>query len=155
MLKQADIFKSIIVLLNQLNLKIYTDEVIENYKAPCLFLKLIKTYMPQSKNTNSNNLTIVITYMPNKYVSQQIQFLELQDKINDLFKHGIYINKDAKDKRYLHINNITYDVIGEDNDILQATIDIDYIDTMDYDKDFDYEINEKYYLMENIKTKIN
>lgn len=150
MLKQTDIFKSVISKLNTLKLTIYTDEVAENYKTPCLFVKLIKVFSAQTKNVNSNNLTIIVTYMFSKYESQQIQKLNFEDNIIDLFGHGLQIND-----RFLHTDNISYDMIGEDNDILQATIDITYIDSNDYDNNYDYDNNTEYELANKVNVKMD
>lgn len=141
MLKQMDILKAVIALLKTkypaTTTKYYTDEIVEGFKQPCFFVKLIKSRNTETKNVNSNALSIILTYFADESTNKQLSYLAYEDDINDLFGKGIPV-----DGRYLHIQTIAAARIGENQDILQVTITTNYLDSTGYDGDAGYDLME-------------
>jgi len=136
MLKQKEIWGAVLALLKtKYACKIYTDEIVKGFEQPCFFAKLIKTKNTETKNVNSNNLAIILTYYADPSVNKQLAFLDMVDVINELFGIGFQVAD-----RYLHIKNIQTERIGEEQDILQVTIRIDYLDSTGYDPNAGYDI---------------
>lgn len=135
MLTQTEILTAVIALLKtKFKCTIYTDEVVEGFSQPCFFVKLVKTRNTENRNTNSNKLSIILTYFADKASNKQLQFLSVGDTLTALFGLGF---KTAS--RFLKIDTIQSLQIGEEQDILQTTITIDYIDTNDYDYNSGYD----------------
>jgi len=146
MLKQKAILKAVISLLKiqYEATKFYTDEIIEGYKQPCFFVKMIKQRSTETKNTNSNSLSIALTYFADTAANKQLAFLDVEDTVGELFGNGF--NAGA---RYLHVKSIAAERIGENRDILQMIIDTDYFDSTGYDGDAGYDLMQE--LNVNIK----
>lgn len=107
------------------NYKIYTDEIVEGFKQPCFFIKLVRRTDPQTVNFNSNALAVIITFFASPSANKEIAYLDMTDDLNLLFGNGF-----KADDRHLKVKNITADRIGENQDILQVTINIDYFDEL-------------------------
>jgi len=120
-------------------IKVYTDEIVKGYKQPCFFVKLIKLRSTETKNTDSNSISIVLTYHADAATNKQIFFLNTGDAIEELFGKGIKVGT-----RYLHVKTIAAERIGENRDILQVSIDLDYLDSTGYNG------NSGYDLMQNL-----
>lgn len=103
--------------------KIYTDEIVEGFKQPCFFVKLVKRTDPQTVNFNSNSLSIIITFFASSATNKEIAYMDMTDDLNLLFGNGF-----NADDRFLKVKNFTADRIGENQDILQVTINVDYFD---------------------------
>lgn len=144
MLRQTEILKAVVVLIkSKYPYKVYPEEVKENFRQPCFFVKFIKRTDTQTKNFNSNSLTLVITYFTLTQKGREVEFMEVTDEIAALFGTGFYAGK-----RYLHVDSISSEKIGEKLDILQISIDLPYLDTTGYDPDAGYDklqtVNIKY-----------
>lgn len=139
MLKQIDILKAVIALLKTKcpaeTTSYYTDEIVNGFKQPCFFIKLVKSTNSETKNINNNSLSIILTYFADPKTNKQLAFLDMEDSINELFRNGFFASS-----RYLHIKSISSDRIGEDSDILQLTISISYFDSNGYDGSAGYEM---------------
>lgn len=120
-------------------IKVYTDEIVKGYKQPCFFVKLIKLRSTETKNTDSNSISIVLTYHADAATNKQIFFLNTGDTIEELFGKGIKVGT-----RYLHVKTIAAERIGENRDILQVSIDLDYLESTGYNG------NSGYDLMQNL-----
>jgi hypothetical protein len=119
MLRRTEIITAVTAILkNKFSYKIYSDEVIEGFKPPCFFFKLIKRTDSQTTNFNDNQLSIIITYFSSPEKNKEIEYMNMIDDLNQLFDIGFRAGK-----RYLHI--------GEKQDILQITISIEYFDNTD------------------------
>lgn len=152
MLKKADIFKSIVTLLKNKykGITIYSNEVVEGFKQPCFFIKFLSNNSTETRNLNSNRLTIIITYFPSNEGNKQLAFLTCEDTLKELFKIGFYVGE-----RYLHVTSVDNEMIGEEQDILQVMINVNYLDTNDYDCNYDYGKQKPYDIMQELHTKIN
>lgn len=148
MLKQKDILKAVVSLLKTkyADINVYTDEIVKGYKQPCFFAKLIKQRSAETKNTNSNSLSIVLTYLADTAANKQLAFLDVEDTVGELFGNGF-----TAGTRYLHIKSIAAERIGENQDILQLTIDTDYLDSTGYDGDAGYDLIQEL----NMDTIVN
>lgn len=124
-LRQIDVIKAIAgKIKKEFNCTVYSDEVKKDFEMPCFFIKFINTYSPQTINFSENKSAVILTYFPVADSTEE-DYFDVIDRIKDLFPLGIKVND-----RYLHIDNINDTRIGEDQDILQLTIDIPYIEGM-------------------------
>lgn len=139
MVKQTEILKAVISLLKTVPefsaINVYTDEIVKGYKQPCFFVKLIKQRSAETKNTNNNSLSIVLTYFADAAANKQIVFLNTGDAIEDLFGNGFKVGL-----RYLHVKFIAAERIGENQDILQVSLSLDYLDSTGYNGNAGYDL---------------
>lgn len=141
MLRQTAVIKAVTGLIKtKYSYKIYTNEILEGFSQPCFFIKLIKRVDGETINFNSNSLSIIITYFASSEANKEIEYLNMTDDLNLLFDTGIAVGD-----RYLHVKNFTTDRIGEKQDILQATINIEYFDSTNRP-----DPDEGYDLMQNL-----
>lgn len=119
-------FKEIKKAVNQLlkrkypDVKIYGNDVKEGYQTPSFFVELInKGSISETKNFASGGFTIKITYFQDK--KDELDQLEKMDEIKDLF--GLFF---CVGDRKLTVGEFSHDYIGEYQDILQISIEIDY-----------------------------
>ena len=147
MLRQTEILKAVVAIIkSKYPYKVYPEEVKENFSQPCFFIKFVKRTDSQTKNFNSNSLTLIITYFTLTQKGREVEFMEVADDVAVLFGTGFYAGK-----RYLPVDSISSEKIGEKRDILQIAIDLPYLDTTGYDPDAGYDKMQAV----NIKYKIN
>lgn len=125
--------------------KVYSDEVLEGFTKPCFFIKLVITSEKQTVNIIKKQLSVILTYFPADADISQVYYLDVYDRISRLFENGLQLKS-----RYLHTNNIEIGRAGENQDILQITIDLPYLDRVIISKPT-YEIMEGL----EISVKIN
>lgn len=100
--------------------KIYGKEIREGYDEPCFFTEILdKGSGAETKNFAKGGFTIKITYFQKE--KNELDQLEKVDEIKDLF--GLIF---CVGDRKLTIGEFSYDYIGEYQDILQISIEIDY-----------------------------
>ena len=152
MLKQSEILKVIIKLLkDKFKIKIYADEIQEGFIAPCFFIKLIKLIETETKSFNSNQLSIIITYIASSQKNKEIEFLNITDEIYQLFNLGFKVSD-----RFLTTKTCSSERIGEKLDILQITLTYEYLDNTSLaDEEKIKNENNDYWLMEKVTTRIN
>lgn len=150
MLRQTAILDAVGGLIkSKYNHKIYTDETIEGFKQPCFFVKLVKRTDPQTVNFNSNSLAVVITFFASPKENKEIAYLDMTDDLNLLFDTGFKVGE-----RFIHVKNFTSERIGEKQDVLQVSINIDYLDATNRpDPDAGYQTIGKLVLSENLIIK--
>jgi hypothetical protein len=138
MLKRTDILAAAIALLKTkypvTTTQYYTDEIVKGFVQPCFFIKLIKSRNTETKNTNSNSLSIILTYFADASTNKQLAYLACEDNIDNLFGKGFPVGG-----RYLHIQTIASERIGENQDILQIILSVTYLDSTGYDGNAGYE----------------
>ncbi len=78
----------------------------------------------QTKNFIKRNVTIIATYFPSNEDKDEEHYLTVFDKFLILFQMGFPVGD-----RYLHVDDIHQDRVGEEDDILQITMDITFMDT--------------------------
>ncbi len=100
--------------------KIYGKEIKEDYDLPCFFTEILdKGSKAETKNFAKGGFTIKITYF--QEIKNELDQLEKVDEIKDLF--GLIF---CVGNRKLTVGEFSHDFIGEYQDILQISIDIDY-----------------------------
>ena len=100
--------------------KIYGKEIREGYDAPCFFTEILdRGSRAETKNFAKGGFTIKITYFQAE--KNELDQLEKVDEIKDLF--GLFF---CVEDRKLTIGEFSHDYIGEYQDILQISIEIDY-----------------------------
>ena len=127
-LRQKEIYKAVVAGIKKYyKCKIYNDEITEGYATPCFFIKLLKRVTPTMANFSETQLTIIITYIPDAVADKQIEFLDVEDTLTNLFQIGI-----PAGDRFLKTENIDFNYAGEDKDILEATMEYNYLDDTAY-----------------------
>lgn len=100
--------------------KIYGKEIKEGYDAPCFFTEILdRGSRAETRNFAKGGFTIKITYFQAE--KNELDQLEKVDEIKDLF--GLIF---CVGDRKLTIGDFSHDYIGEYQDILQISIEIDY-----------------------------
>ena len=100
--------------------KIYGKEIREGYDAPCFFTEILdRGSRAETKNFAKGGFTIKITYFQAE--KNELDQLEKVDEIKDLF--GLFF---CVGDRKLTVGEFSHDYIGEYQDILQISIEIDY-----------------------------
>lgn len=100
--------------------KIYGKEIREGYDAPCFFTEILdRGSRAETRNFAKGGFTVKITYFQTE--KNELDQLEKVDEIKDLF--GLFF---CVEDRKLTIGEFPHDYIGEYQDILQISIEIDY-----------------------------
>lgn len=94
----------------------------EGYDTPSFFVEILnKGSKAQTKNFAEGGFTIKIIYFQEE--KNELDQLEKVDEINELFGMIFCIGE-----RKLTVGEYSHDFIGEYNDILQISIEVDYIE---------------------------
>ena len=121
-IKQAEVLKNIIALLTkEFGYKVYADEVKEDFKKPCFFISATSVMTPQTTNWLNKELTVVLTFYAKDSEKNEITYMDVVDRVQMLFQVGVYAGG-----RYLKVDSVEDDRVGEEDDILQITITIPY-----------------------------
>lgn len=100
--------------------KIYGKEIREGYNAPCFFTEILdRGSRAETRNFAKGGFTVKITYFQKE--KNELDQLEKVDEIKDLF--GLFF---CVGDRKLTVGEFSHDYIGEYQDILQISIEIDY-----------------------------
>jgi hypothetical protein len=127
MIKLTDLYAAINTLLDSKYpyIKIYGNEVKEGYNKPSFFVELRpKKGSNDSINFKSKAFTIIITYFQKK--QDEIDNLTKADEIIDLFGYKLPVNG-----RKIAVTDSNYEFVGENSDILQVSIEIEYLETIE------------------------
>ncbi|MCI8408705.1 MAG: hypothetical protein HFJ09_05460 [Lachnospiraceae bacterium] len=104
----------------------YGVDVVEGYQRPCFFTKLQSIQMqPENYNTYFNQAAFYITYMQKEV--DEVDIMKKVEEIKELFKLYIKIGKRAID-----VTNFDYDFIGNDKNILEISIDLEWMDRIEH-----------------------
>ena len=100
--------------------KIYGKEIREGYDVPCFFTEILdRGSRAETRNFTKGGFTVKITYF--QTAKNELDQLEKVDEIKDLF--GLFF---CVGDRKLTVGEFSHDYIGEYQDILQISIEIDY-----------------------------
>lgn len=122
--KQVEILMNVMKLLDgEFHCRVYSDEVREDFKKPCFFVAATSIMTPQTLNWMKKELTIVLTYYADDKNKNEVHYLDVVDRVQDLFPVGV-----STGERFLKIETIEDDRVGEEDDILQITITIPYME---------------------------
>lgn len=127
MIKQSEILKAARDKLKTIcEIPIYLSEVVENFKSPCFFLKLIKKIQPENESANrfSNDCLLIVAYYEQKGVDRALNLYDIQDAVILSFWRGFKVGK-----RYLHLQEIQCDFEGSNTeDIVYVAMNFSYFD---------------------------
>lgn len=122
--KQVEILMNVMKSLDEeFHCRVYSDEVREDFKKPCFFVAATSVMTPQTLNWLKKELTIVLTYYADDKRKNEVHYLDVVDRVQDLFPVGV-----STGERFLKIETIEDDRVGEEDDILQITITIPYME---------------------------
>ena len=122
---QVKLWKSIAIMIeDEFDNNVYSDEVREEFEKPCFFIKSLMHSQLQNKFYIKRNLSIICTYFPDEENKNEEHYMEITDRFLLLFQQGISV-----EDRHFDVMDIHGDRIGEDEDIMQFTIEISYMDT--------------------------
>lgn len=121
MLSQVEIKTAANELLREATgLKIYGREVTEGYDSPSLFVEIIpKPFLRETRNFAKSGFTIKITFF--QETPEELEQLRLVDTVKEAF--GMVF---AVRNRKLTVGELTYDYVGQKEDILQISVDFDF-----------------------------
>lgn len=102
--------------------KIYGQEIKEGYETPCFFTEILdKGSRAETKNFAKGGFTVKIVYFQQE--KNELDQLEKADEIKELFGLVFCVGN-----RKLTVGEFSHDFIGEYSDILEISIDIDYME---------------------------
>lgn len=122
-LSQAEIKRAANGLLEEATgLKIYGREITEGYDTPSLFIEIVPgPFRRQTRNFAKSGFSLKITYFQD--APREIEQLELVDTVKAAFGMVFAIGD-----RNLTVGEITYDYIGQKEDILQISVEFEYLE---------------------------
>lgn len=122
--RQAQVLKHIIALLKkEFRCAVYSDEVREKFLKPCFFIAASSVMTPQTVNWMQKELTVVLTYYAKTSEKNEVTYMDVIDRVQLLLQVGLQV-----DDRHLKIDSVEDDRVGEEDDILQITIVIPYLE---------------------------
>ena len=122
--RQAQVIKNVIALLKkEFGCTVYSEEVREDFKKPCFFIAGTSVMTPQTVNWMHKQLSIQLTYYAKDSDKNEIVYMDIIDRIQQMFSVGVQIND-----RYLKIESVEDDRVGEENDVLSITVEIPYVE---------------------------
>lgn len=126
--RQAQVLKTIIAMLTQeFKCKVYSEEVKEKFERPCFFIAATSVMEPQTVNWMNKELTVQITYYARCCDKNELVYMDVVDRVQMMFPVGI-----TAGDRFLKIESIEDDRVGEEQDILQITMTIPYVERTNY-----------------------
>lgn len=100
--------------------KIYGKEVTEGYTKPSLFIEIVpKPFQRKTRDFAKSGFSLKITYF--QETPDELQQLKLIDTVKMAFGMVFTVQN-----RKLTVGEITYDYVGQKEDVLQISIDFDY-----------------------------
>ena len=94
----------------------YGVDITEGYTAPCFFVQKKPSVSPVNRCIKNNEVTVYIDYFQTH--TDEVDLFEKADKI---FDKSVKIGD-----RYVHVEDVSFDYVGKDRNILQATIELQY-----------------------------
>lgn len=126
--RQVQVLKNVIAALEkEFACKVYSDEVKEKFERPCFFITATSVMEPQTVNWMNKELTVQITYYARSRDKNELVYMDVVDRVQIMFPVGVYAGD-----RFLKIESIEDDRVGEEEDILQITITIPYVERTNY-----------------------
>lgn len=122
--KQSAILATIVKLLRaEFGYPVYADEVVDGYQKPCFFITASSTMTTQARNWLEKDMQVAILHIPADDEKNEIHYMDVIDRIQRLFQIGI-----PAGDRFLHIASVEDDRMGEEQDLLQITLDIPFVE---------------------------
>lgn len=109
--------------------RIYGKEIKEGYHAPCFFTEILdKGSMAETRNFAKGGFTVKIVYFQQE--KNEMDQLEKADEMKRLF--GLVF---SVGKRKLTVGGFSHDFIGEYSDILEISVELDYLENTKVEAD--------------------
>lgn len=122
MITYVDILTAITAKLDEtFHVPVHSDEVLEGFSMPCFFIKVIPVTSVEHCNVTRTTVSIVLTYFTDH--RDQIEYLAVEDAVRQMLDIGFYV---AGGRRYIHLDGLSSNRVGEDQDILQLTATVWY-----------------------------
>ncbi len=131
MINTVDIKKAVIALLRNKypEVKCYGADVKEGLKKPAFNIQLIPSDISGSNySTFSSVYLCTITYFQKKV--SEVDMLSVASEVHKLFGRKLHV----KD-RYLNVSSFRYDLTGENGDLLQMSVEFEYLDAWERAKE--------------------
>lgn len=132
MISLIELKKSLISVLRELYpecYKFYGNEVVEGYEKPSFFTQLIPVTMENAtQHTTNNTMLFVITYFQKK--KDEEDNLEKITEIRKAF--GLKVEAAG---RQINVEEIDFQFVGEEGNILQVQVTINYIDDIEKEEE--------------------
>jgi len=114
-----------------------STDIQEGFKRPSFFVTTDSNKSGQQNDRITNKkVGIRIYYFPSNEHNCQIELLEMQDSLDELFSNGFMI-QEGEDKTYINLDEDGIDFNTTDN-VLQALFYVNYMNETDPDADYDY-----------------
>lgn len=107
--------------------EVYSDETQEGFEYPAFFIEIVSRTENESKNLKLKRITIIITYLPEVHTA--LNNMDVSDKIEKAF--GLFI---PVKNRKLKIQDIDFRQTGENKEILQAYIKLEYYEAVEHEE---------------------
>ena len=110
MLRQVEILKAVQDKLKKIYpLKVYLDEVKEDFETPCFFLKLIKTAIPHNIESNKclNDCLLIIAKSVSRFARNTVDSLSTIRKLKDVGCECYFEKKDFRTQKEPRIRNFS------------------------------------------------
>ena len=132
MIALTELKKGMIAVLRELyptGYKFYGNEVVEGYEKPSFFTQLIPVIMENvTQHTTNNTMLFVITYFQkNKDEADNFK------KITEIRK-AFGLKVEVAD-RQINVEELDYQFVGEEGNILQIQVTINYIDNIENEEE--------------------
>lgn len=129
--RQAEVIKSIAAAVKkEFDCPVYSDEVRESFKKPCFFIAASSRMTTQMVNWLNKELIIALTYYARDGEKNEITYMDVVDRVQLMYPVGIRAGG-----RFLHIDTIEDNRVGEEHDILQIEITIPYVEQVPNEKE--------------------
>lgn len=127
--RQAEVLKTVIAMLTkEFGYRVYAQEVQEDFIRPCFFVTATSVATPQTLNWLNKELTIQLIYYAEEAAKNEIEYMTVVDRVQMMLPVGL-----PAGDRFLKIDTIEDARVGEEEDILQITITIPYVERTNYD----------------------
>lgn len=125
MITPVEIKKAVITLLKGRygNVPCYGADVKEGLRKPSFFIKLIPSEISNGNyGTFRNTYICAITYFQKKV--SEAEMLGAASELHRLFGRKLCVGN-----RYIDVSEFRYDLVGENGDILQVTVEFSFLDS--------------------------
>lgn len=128
MLSQIDIYNAV---ADKIKSKIngctcYADDVVDSFKVPAVFIKILQTSSAYNKTTDKVVMDIIISVVLEKTAKQSV-YMQVQQIIRELFQGGLCVKN-----RHLKIQSISSGLVSTQGTILQMDLHSRYFDDNEY-----------------------
>ena len=139
MISIIDLKKAYISLLRGLykeSIKYYGVEIKEGYSKPSFFIEVSPVEMGGGINARSNVFNFYTTYF-----QKEVNEIDRYKKIEEI--RGALGNKLGVGDRFVNVTDYSYSFIGKDNNIIQISFTVSYMDSVKNSDNENYQTIQK------------